>query len=955
MEPRDLNAIDLLLSIPPAAVRAGAVFPAYREGPACIASDPPGSQLGSGGGTVHLLLTAWRASGIPAFSDWLAASRKLLLHGSGQSRRLPAYAAEGKPLLPLPLLPDVTGQPLDQRLLDAQQRVCRQIYAHAPATYRLMIACGDVLLRNDSPMPPFPEADILIVGIQASPEEACHHGVLFCEPQRDHGIEFFLQKPSPDTIRGHSTRCEVFLDTGVWLFSERAITALLRLCHCDPAVPGAAAGAFELFDRFGPALGRRPAEPHPVITPLTAATLPLPTGRFYHFGTNRSLVHSVSQLLAPAEARRSFGHAAPAEGHALPPVNSRLAGEPPRGANCWIESSVIPADWRLRHDHCLTAVPDNAWALDLPAGACLDCVPVVDDPRLCLRVYGFDDAFRGALGDPGTCWLGRPFARWLERRGLDFEACGLDPAADIQHAPLFPLADPTASGTAGLLSWMLAGDAGDEAGARAWTRARRLSAAELLIATDVARRQAIRQDLQRQMFNACTPQAWAEQCVRVDLEQMARAVAQGACRKPPPPAGGGELAPVHHQALLNRLGQAEPAAAALLRDQMMERLAINRSRPARTTLDDQIVWGRSPVRLDLAGGWTDTPPYCLEHGGRVVNLAADLNGQPPIQVFARICAEPHIVLKSIDLGISETVTTFAELGRSEPLGSGFAIGRTALRLAGFSPEFHEGTAAPDLKRLLERAFGGGIEINMLAAVPKGSGLGTSSILAATILGTLSDLCGLKWTSDDLYLRTLVLEQMLGSGGGWQDQVGGIAAGLKRIESTPGHVQRPVVHWLPEAMLADAIRDQRMLLYYTGITRVAHNILGEIVNGIFLNDARRIAIIDAIGQTADFATRAMQRQDWEGLCEAVRRSWQLNQALDSGTNPPAIQDILEAVDRDLAAAKLLGAGGGGYVLMLARDSQAAASIRRKLTRHPPNPRARFVTPSLSATGLQVTRS
>ena len=58
---------------------------------------------------------------------------------------------------------------------------------------------------------------------------------------------------------------------------------------------------------------------------------------------------------------------------------------------------------------------------------------------------------------------------------------------------------------------------------------------------------------------------------------------------------------------------------------------------------------------------------------------------------------------------------------------------------------------------------------------------------------------------------------------------------------------------------------------------------------------------------------------------------------------------------MAAAKLLGAGGGGYLLMFASDENAAARIKHRLTSQPPNPRARFVDFSLSATGLQVTRS
>ena len=377
------------------------------------------------------------------------------------------------------------------------------------------------------------------------------------------------------------------------------------------------------------------------------------------------------------------------------------------------------------------------------------------------------------------------------------------------------------------------------------------------------------------------------------------------------------------------------------------------SRPRRRLLDDQILWGRCPVRLDLAGGWTDTPPYCLTHGGRVVNIAVNLNGQPPVQAFARVSSERRIVLRSIDLGVEERITTCEALRGGEPLGA-FSIAKAALALAGFLPEFHAGPAPADLRSQLDE-FGGGIEISLLAAVPKGSGLGTSSILAATLLGALGDLCGLGWGHAEIYRRTLALEQMLTTGGGWQDQVGGVARGLKRIDTQPGLQQDPLVRWLPEHLFTDPASKGCMLLYYTGITRVAKSILKEIVRGIFLGDSRRLAILQELREHAAATYEVLLRGSWEGLCECIRGSWELNQRLDSGTNPPEVQAILARVQDYLSAAKLLGAGGGGYMLMLAKGTDAAARIRETLNDSPPGGKARFVDFSVSETGLEITRS
>ena len=115
-----------------------------------------------------------------------------------------------------------------------------------------------------------------------------------------------------------------------------------------------------------------------------------------------------------------------------------------------------------------------------------------------------------------------------------------------------------------------------------------------------------------------------------------------------------------------------------------------------------------------------------------------------------------------------------------------------------------------------------------------------------------------------------------------------------------------------------------------------------------------ALIEDIARNADFAADAIGRADEAGLREAVRRSWDLNRALDAGTFPDSIKPFAAVLDRHGAVYKLLGAGGGGFLLVLAPDAASASAIRSEILAAPPNPGTRFVTPSLSR-GLQITRS
>ena len=440
---------------------------------------------------------------------------------------------------------------------------------------------------------------------------------------------------------------------------------------------------------------------------------------------------------------------------------------------------------------------------------------------------------------------------------------------------------------------------------------------------------------------------------QLDLDDAAREFKQLQLPMPEPIADTAPLMTRIHDAMFR--GDSNRAFS-LLREGILSPLTSHSSPlciPRLSVFPDQIVWGRSPVRIDLAGGWTDTPPYCLMEGGSVVNIAIELNGQPPLQAYVKPCREPHIVLRSIDLGAMEVVETYEQLAAYNKVGSPFSIPKAALVLAGFLPGFSQQSYV-SLREQLED-FGAGIELTLLSAVPAGSGLGTSSILASTVLGAVSDFCGLGWDKNEIGKRTLVLEQLLTTGGGWQDQFGGVLGGVKLLETQRGFNQNPVVRWLSDDIYTQPEYQQCHLLYYTGITRTAKKILAEIVRRMFLNHGGEIRQLRAMKAHAQEMFEAIQRQDFQLMGQLIRKTWQQNQLIDSGTNPDNVRRITDLVDDLCLGYKLPGAGGGGYLYMVAKDPEAAARIKQTLNSQQPNPNARFVEMTLSKKGLQVSRS
>lgn len=927
-----------------------------------VDSDPPGTKVGSGGGTAHLLAQEWKQFGGGAsFEDHLAASGRVIIHAGGQSRRLPGYAPSGKLLTPIPVFRWSRGQRVDQNLLDLQLPLYESLMAAACPGQTTLIASGDVLILAPQVPRELPNVDVVCFGIWVQPELASRHGVFFTPRSAPTRLEFMLQKPRHQTIEDQGEKFLYQMDVGLWLLSDRAVRLLMEKAGWDR--DGFRQGTpefYDLYSQFGPALGAHPTAHDAQVSELSVAIVNLEDGGFFHFGTSKELITSMGKIQNLVQDQRYLWHNR-VKPH--PSLFTQNAVTDIRWTeshhHLWIENSWVPSTWDLSDHHVLTGIPENSWTIRLPAGTCLDVVPVGTD-QFCLRPYGIDDSFQGDPADPLTLWLGIPVLEWLKRRGLTLEQAGLGGVRDLQKAPLFPVLDQAAMTGEGV-SWMIEAHPGDLKWSARWLEAPRLSAEQISIRGDLVRLYGQRREFQSRNLPALARNGLRSVFYQTDLKHLGGVFAVQ--RLPLPPALPPDAPPLtrlrdlmFRAEVKRRTGQLRPAEERLAFEELQSTLLGSvplRASPQRDVYADQIVWGRSPARLDLAGGWSDTPPYCLQTGGRVVNMAVNLNGQPPLQAFVRLSSKPSIVLRSIDNGVSEEILSYDQLDHLATLGSAFSIPRAALSLAGFHPRFNPAGYRTLEEQLLD--FGGGIEISLLAAIPQGSGLGTSSILAATILGALSEFCRLAWTREEICHRTLLLEQLLTTGGGWQDQYGGVFSGVKLLESAPGWQERVGVRWLPDLLFTRPEFQDHWLLYYTGMTRVAKTILAEIVAGMFLNEGPRLAILDEIRTHADRASEALQRCDLEQLGSAIGRSWVLNKALDSGTSSPEIEALVGRISDYSHGLKLLGAGGGGYLLICAKDADAARRIQTGLTSNPPNGKARFVKMSLSTEGLQLTRS
>ena len=878
-----------LLSLPPNLVGCFHDVTGLSHDEFFCTNDPVGHKLGSGGGTTWLLQQA---------HEWLNGERCIVLHAGGQSRRLPSYAPSGKILTPIPVFRWERGQRLSQTLLDLQLPLYERMMAQAPQRLTTMIVSGDVYIRAAERIGQIPDADVVCYGLWLDASIAKDHGVFVSDRRSPNVLKMMLQKPSTEQLSELLKDHFYLTDIGIWLLSDRAVNLLMKRSMKEDGT----LKEYDMYSEFGCTLGTHPTIDDPELHELSVAIVPLQGGEFYHFGTSGEMISSTMAIQNIVNDQRDIMH------HDRKPhpsifTQNAITKIPftEQNQNIWIENSCVGEHWTLSHDHIITGVPDNDWTITLEPGQCVDIIPI-DETQYCVRRYDINEKFAGAAQQEKRFPVLDSLDHLENLDNLEDKAVGFLSAEDISNV----------------------------------ANLRRLFA-------------------QRKVFRSRNWPALARNWqhsvfYQLDLDDAAREFKEMNLSQPAALPVEAPLMTRIHDCMFR--GDSD-GAFSLLREGLTAGVLASKQTPRLSVYPDQIVWGRSPVRIDLAGGWTDTPPYCLMEGGSVVNIAIELNGQPPLQTYIKPCKEPHVILRSIDLGAMEVVETYEQLAAYNKVGSPFSIPKAALVLAGFQPGFSQETY-PSLRAQLE-AFGCGIELTLLSAIPAGSGLGTSSILAATVLGAVNDFCSLAWDKNEIGRRTLVLEQLLTTGGGWQDQFGGVLGGVKLLDTQRGFDQNPRVRWLPDAVFTQPEYAQCHLLYYTGITRTAKKILAEIVRRMFVNHHQQLLQLREMKAHSMDMYEAIQRQDFLAMGQLIRKTWQQNQRIDSGTNPDSVRRITDLIDDLCLGYKLPGAGGGGYLYMVAKDPEAAARIRQILTMQQPNANARFVDMTLSKTGLQVSRS
>lgn len=317
-----------------------------------------------------------------------------------------------------------------------------------------------------------------------------------------------------------------------------------------------------------------------------------------------------------------------------------------------------------------------------------------------------------------------------------------------------------------------------------------------------------------------------------------------------------------------------------------------------------VTWrSRAPIRLDLAGGWTDVKPFSEEQGGAVVNAAINRYTYATVHIFPS--DDVHLV--SADYGLELALPA----GPAFPYDGKLDLLKAALNRLG--P--HKG-----------------VRLYVRGDAPPGSGTGSSGATGVAILGVLSALHKQPLSLHQIAELAHALEvEELGVAGGRQDQYAAALGGFNYLElNDPAVAASPLR--LTEATVNEL--EKRFVLCYTGHARLSGNIISAVMGAYSRRNVKTVHALKRMVGLAGDMRGALLHGRVDDIGPLLLENWACQRDLHESVSNAEIDQIFTlALANGAAGGKALGAGGGGCLLFLAeadrehelRNALAAAGL------------------------------
>ncbi len=914
-----------------------------------VLPDPNGKRVGSGGATLGVIRYIAESEGNTDFSNL----RILVIHSGGDSKRVPQYSALGKLFSPVPhVLPDGRASTLFDEFIIAMSGVAGRIREG------MLLLSGDVLLLFNPLQIDYSGEGAAAISFKEHVETGKNHGVFL---KGENGcVAQFLHKQTVETLRlkgAVNERDCVDIDTGSVIFSSAMLASLYSLVSRDGKTdeelynsyvnekvrlslygdflyPLASDSTLESFQREKPEgeycdeLTAARAAVWNALRPFRMKLLRLSPSRFIHFGTTREIMKLMSSGITEYETlgwNRCV--CSSIKDNCAAGYNSVLSADARCAKGCYLEVSYVGHGATVGENTLLSYIHiENE---TVPANVVLHGLKQRDG-KFVARIYGIDDNPKGTLNDNCTLF-GKPLSEIMQKNGI--EVCDLWSENDrsLWSAALYPACDTIREAISQALNlYAMANGEGD---VHMWRSAMRKSLCEGfndanpydIIAWDKRMSELVRMDGIEKLIAAGRPATdaagilKANTLTKIQREWLGNRLAH---------AQPGEAMRLHYyigKALGNAEGEAHIAECFKVISKAILESTLNglkQNTSCCIVTDSYTV--RLPLRVNWGGGWSDTPPHCNERGGTVLNAAIMLDGKLPVEVtFTRI-DEHKIVFDSRDM---DTHGEFCDIAPLQSVGDPydpFVLQKAALLACGIIP-----IEGGNLDEILTRMGGGFRMQTEVTDVPKGSGLGTSSILAAACVKALFGFVGIECDNETLSGHVLCMEQIMSTGGGWQDQVGGLTNGIKYITTAPGMKQKIRVTHIEIPDEAQRELNDRFILIYTGQRRLARNLLRDVVGRYIGNEPDALYALNEIQRTAALMRFELERGNIDAFASLLSDHWELSKKLDSGSTNTLIDQIFQSIDDLLDGKMICGAGGGGFLQAVMKKGVTRENVRQRL--------------------------